>query len=199
DSPTRATAATLAFAADVDGATFACSLDEDAFAPCASPLKLTGLAEGAHDLRAVATVDGISDPTPAVARSTIDLTGPAVTITAGPADQGVSGPTATFAYTSPEPDATFECGLDGADVPCAAAGTTFTGLTDRSAHDFAVRALDALGNRGPAATRHFTVDATGPTTTITAPANGATVRPAGNWAFSADDPAATFDCDPGAG
>src|SRR5690606_20463622 len=45
-SPTRQGSHTVSFTSDDDFATFECRLDEASFAPCASPLSLTGLAEG---------------------------------------------------------------------------------------------------------------------------------------------------------
>lgn len=57
---------TFTFFSDNPSATFECSLDAAAFAPCASPVSLTGLALGAHtyEVRAV-TPDGQVDATPA--------------------------------------------------------------------------------------------------------------------------------------
>ena len=55
----------LAFTA-TEAATFVCSVDGAAAAPCASPLKLTGLSEGAHSVAVTATdAAGNVDPTPA--------------------------------------------------------------------------------------------------------------------------------------
>src|SRR5262249_36540248 len=87
---------------------------------------------------------------------------------------------------------------DGAAAPCGADGAAYSGLADGSMHVFTVRAADALGNTGAPAERRFTVDAVGPTTTISAPADGATVGPAGQLVFSAEGPA-TFECDLGPG
>lgn len=49
-----ATEATFSFAGE-PGSTFSCSLDGGPFAPCASPLTLTGLSVGRHSLRIVET------------------------------------------------------------------------------------------------------------------------------------------------
>jgi hypothetical protein len=54
------------FAADpADGATFECKLDKKKFKPCAAPYKKKKLAPGKHKFKVRATVDGVSDPTPA--------------------------------------------------------------------------------------------------------------------------------------
>lgn len=58
--------ASFAFSATEATASFRCRLDSEAFAPCASPAQLTGLAPGSHAF-AVKAVDtsGLEDPTPA--------------------------------------------------------------------------------------------------------------------------------------
>jgi hypothetical protein len=65
---------TFAFAASVAGATFQCSLDEAAFAACASPFTAPSLAAGAHTF-AVRALDaaGNADPTPATAAFEVEL------------------------------------------------------------------------------------------------------------------------------
>jgi hypothetical protein len=78
---TRETAATFAFAANEAGATFQCSLDGAAYAPCTSPVELVGLASRAHTfgVRAV-DVAGNVDGTPALHTWTVDNVAPETTI-----------------------------------------------------------------------------------------------------------------------
>jgi hypothetical protein len=65
---------TFAFASPVAGATFQCSLDEGAFAACASPFTAPSLAAGDHTF-AVRALDaaGNADPTPATEAFQVQL------------------------------------------------------------------------------------------------------------------------------
>jgi len=75
--------ATFAFSASEPGATFECRLDAEAFAPCSSPLALSGLGDGPHTftVRAIDAV-GHVDRTPADSSFTVDTRLPTVAITA---------------------------------------------------------------------------------------------------------------------
>src|SRR5262249_31765864 len=94
----------------------------------------------------------------------VDATGPAVTITAGPADAStVATNDGAFEFES-ELGATFECKLDGGSFASCTSPFNFTDLGE-GAHTFTVRATDALGNTGDAAARSWTIDALGPVMT----------------------------------
>ena len=58
---------TLMFKATVAGATFRCSIDGRPFKACRSPFTPPALKPGRHTIRIAAFVDGVADPTPAVA------------------------------------------------------------------------------------------------------------------------------------
>ena len=51
---------TLSFTADQAGSTFECMVDRGAWAPCASPLRLTGLTEADHEVQVRATNAGLT-------------------------------------------------------------------------------------------------------------------------------------------
>ncbi|HEY1014938.1 MAG TPA: Ig-like domain-containing protein, partial [Herpetosiphonaceae bacterium] len=179
-SPTSSTSANFSFTGAGTGsavARFECSLDGAAFATCASPQNLSGLAEGSRTFR-VRAVDaaGNTDTTPASFTWLIDLTAPDTTITANPPVLSNSA-NATFAFTGNDGAgsgvASFECSLDGGAFTACASGLTLTGLSD-GAHTFAVRAIDNAGNvDGSPASYAWTVDTTPPPAPLTnTPANG---------------------------
>ncbi len=144
---TSPTSARFALASNDPVATFRCSLDGAPFAPCTSPLTLTGLAQGDHVLQ-VAAVNAIgADASPAQATWRIDTIPPETTITSGP--EGKKNPDdATFEFVSSEAGSTFECSLDQAAFAARTSPTTYQNL-DKGWHTFQVRARDAAGNVDP--------------------------------------------------
>src|SRR5262245_51612313 len=82
--------------------------------------------------------------------------GPTTTILSGPSGETAST-TATFTFVASDPEATFECELDGgSDVDCSSP-TTYTNLKTGQ-HRFRVRAR-AGGDNGPRVERRWTVKA----------------------------------------
>jgi hypothetical protein len=150
---TTDTSATFTFSSNEAGSTFECSLDSAAFSGCASPLALTGLGVGAHELR-VRAVDaaGNVDGSPVVYTWTVeappppppDTTPPETTVDSGPA-ASTSITSASFAFSSSEAASTFECSLDGAGFAACTSPAAYSGLALGS-HTFEVRATDPAGN-----------------------------------------------------
>lgn len=60
------------FSSPFGAASFECSLDGGAYAPCTSPRNLTGLADGSHTFRVRAKEGASIDPTPAQRTFTVD-------------------------------------------------------------------------------------------------------------------------------
>jgi hypothetical protein len=170
------------------GATFTCSLDGAAFTPCSSPMTYQNLVERMHRFEVrVRDAVGNLDPTPAVREWLVDLSAPDTTITAGPTGVTPSA-SATFSFTATEPDATFECQLDGgAFTACTAPHSVM--MLPQGAHTFAVRAIDGANHPDATpATRAWTVDTVAPSITITGgPAAGATTGPFVTFTFTADE------------
>ena len=107
------------------------------------------VAEGEHRFTAVA-VDAAGNRSPETVHVwRVDTTPPAAPALAD------GGP--PFAFTG-EAGATFVCVLDGGPaLPCSSPHA-FAGPLPGGEHTFAVRARDAAGNTGPAATARFSVD-----------------------------------------
>jgi uncharacterized repeat protein (TIGR01451 family) len=188
------TSASFSFTSTEAG-TFECSLDGAAFAACPTPQALSGLAEGSHtfQVRAVDTA-GNRDATPASRTWVVDTVEPTTTIDVGPSGF-LTVASASFEFSSNEFGATFECSLDGAPFAACPSPLALTALAEGS-HTFAVRAVDAAGNRDATpATRTFTVDTLAPDTTILAGPTGAVSSTAATFGFTSDDAAATFECD----
>ncbi len=155
--PTNDPDPTFTFSAPESGAEFQCSVDGAAFAPCASPLTVTTLADGSHSfsVRAVDVVGNL-DSDPPTSSFAVDTVAPETTIISGP-----GGPTRElrpeFGLGS-EFDAEYECALDSSSfAPCGAAYRP--GRLQEGAHTVRARAIDTAGNVDQtAARRSFAVD-----------------------------------------
>jgi hypothetical protein len=181
------------FSAD-EPATFACRIDGGAYAPCTSPLTLSSLSDGDHVLEVRATdAAGNPDPSPAARVFTVDTDPPETTIAEGPA--GPTGDaTPSFAFESDEPGLSFECRVDDAPFAACDSPHTTARLTD-GAHTFEVRAIDPAGSADPSpATRSFTVDTSGPDTTIDSGPSGPTSNATPVFSFSSGEPDTSFEC-----
>ncbi len=152
------------------------------------------MAEGGHALL-VRAKDLVlnTDATPASYTFTVDTLAPETTITSAPPvltnSSGV-----TFAFTSNEATATFECKLDSAPTFTACTTPVSFSLPD-GGNTLQVRAKDLAANTDPTpALYSFTVDTAAPDTTIaTGPALSSAVSSA-SFHFTSDDPFATFEC-----
>jgi hypothetical protein len=83
---------------------------------------------------------------------------PETGITAGPSGRTADS-SPNFAFESSDPEATFECSLDGAAFSPCTSPQSYASVTE-SPHTFAVRAVDGAGNPDPTpAERNFVADA----------------------------------------
>ena len=178
-----------------EASTFQCQLDAAAFAPCTSPTTLGSTADGSHTYTVKAT-DAAGNTGPAASYAwTIDTVAPTATLTAKPANPS-NDSTPSFSFSAGEAS-TFQCQLDaGAFAPCTS--PTTLGSTADGSHTYTVKATDAAGNTGPAASYVWTIDTVAPTATLTAkpanPSNDSTP----SFSFSAGE-ASTFQCQLDAG
>lgn len=173
-----------------------------------------GASDGAKTFN-VRGFDSLGNAGPTATRGFVwDTVGPAIaSITGGPAEGALTNnPGFVYFFTAPDA-ASFECQWDdlgwhacpGQDQ----APWTNMPATREGAHMFQVRTLDALGNLGPVAVRHFSIDSITPSTTIVSPTpaqldacpgtgprlgiqviNGTVVT----FTFTSNDPTATFLC-----
>ncbi|HEY0095385.1 MAG TPA: Ig-like domain-containing protein, partial [Archangium sp.] len=107
----------------------------------------TDLPDGPHTVRAVAEVEAVRSETSAPNTFTVDTSVPDTTIVSGPSDR-TREQDVTFTFSSTEPEATYECSLDGADFTACPSPVTFTALAV-GPHTLLVRARDAAGNVDP--------------------------------------------------
>lgn len=125
-----------------------------------------------------------------------DTVPPTVTILDGPVEGSlIADDTPTFEFEASEADSTFEYRVDGGAWTSTTSPRTLIALGDGE-HTFEVRATDEAGNVSLTPdSRTFTVDTTGPTTTITdGPTEGSTISDqTPTFEFEADDPEATFE------
>jgi Calcineurin-like phosphoesterase/PEGA domain len=171
-SLTSSTSAAISFHASSGSPSFTCSLDGASPATCSSPLTLTGLAQGPHQVTVAA-----SGYTPATTSWTVDTTPPsAPTITTGAA----ASPTqVNLGWTS----STDNVGVTGYDVyrngllltPTPVTTTSYTDSTASpgTTFQYTVDARDGAGNVSPASSPF-------PVTTPTGPAGPAFVQSAGS-------------------
>ncbi|MFL5755950.1 MAG: chitobiase/beta-hexosaminidase C-terminal domain-containing protein, partial [Chloroflexota bacterium] len=184
----------FAFSSSETGSTFECRTDGGSWSPCTSPHATGSLGDGSHtfDVRAVDAA-GNTDASPASDTWTVDLTAPNTTIDSSPSSPS-NDTTPAFTFSSSESGSTFECRIDtGSWAACSSPHTT-AGLAE-GAHTFGVRATDNVGNTDSTpASFTWTVDLTAPNTVVdsapASPANDTTPT----FAFSASEPASTFEC-----
>ena len=194
--------ATFTFSSSEASSTFECKLDDANFVPCTSPKDYSELADGSHTF-SVKAIDaaGNTDPTPASRTWTVDTAAPETTIDLGPSGT-ITVADATFAFSSSEAGATFECSLDGAAYSACTSPESYTSLSNGS-HTFEVKAKDGAGNvDATPASRTFSVevpppppdDTTPPETTIDSGPSGTVNSSSASFAFSSDEAGSTFEC-----
>jgi hypothetical protein len=98
-----------------------------------------------------------------------------------------------FVFSDSEPELTFHCRFDGGAFSACASPKTYTGLSNGS-HSFAVRATDAAGNTGAAATRSWTVDTIPPDTAVSLGPAAVSGSSSATFAFTSSEGGSSFAC-----
>ena len=139
--------------------------------PCTSPKTYNGLPRGEHtfEVRVMVPDEAPEGEITTYAWTIADLSPPVTTIEFGPAEGStVHSQTATFAFDSSDPSATFECRLDNAATFTACpVPSVYTNLS-QGEHTLRVQSISQYGIRGTIAQRTWTVipDTTAPVTQI---------------------------------
>jgi hypothetical protein len=186
--PTNQTSATFAWTGT---GPFTCSLDDSSFKTCTSPDALSGLSEGGHNFKVRGPVG--AGPAPTITDDwTVDLTPPTTVVTQEPPPLSNSS-TATFAFNSPDPAATFQCSLNGSPVQPCASPVVYSGLADAT-RTLLIPAVDPAGNVDVQAQPiTWTVDTTPPDTVLVKPGN-IVGNPDPAFTFTATEAGSTFQC-----
>jgi large repetitive protein len=156
---TASTNASFGFSGET-GASFKCALDSTASAAaCTSPKSYSGLSQGSHVFY-VRQVDEAGNTGPYASRTwTVDtVPPPPPTFTQKPPNPSATA-SSTFAWTDSEAGVTYECRKEnGAFQPCSSPLTYVVETNNSGEHQFAVRAIDAAGNRSDATAYKWKVD-----------------------------------------
>ncbi|HEV8250104.1 MAG TPA: LamG-like jellyroll fold domain-containing protein, partial [Gaiellaceae bacterium] len=172
--------------------TFACQLDGGGFGPCTSPKSYSGLGDGLHTFEVKATDGAGNEGAPASHSWTVDTVAPTVSIVSGPADP-TNATSASFSFTASEAGVSFTCQLDGGGFGACTSPKSYSGLAD-GAHSFQVKATDATGNEGAAASGSWTVDTVAPTVSIGGGPGDPSNSSSASFTFSASESGAVFFC-----
>ena len=159
--------ASFSFRSSEPGSSFACRLDHDTYHACDPSVGYGTLALGPHQFAVRARDRAGNTGSAVVIRWTVvappDTTPPTTTIVSAIE----SGGGITFQFTSSEAGSAYGCAFDGgAFEPCTSPRTY--GAVAPGSHTFAVRATDAAGNTGAAATHAWTIAQPLPDLVVTA-------------------------------
>lgn len=177
---------------------FACSVDFQPFSICSSPVSLSGLGDGIHQVSiAISDLSGGINPASVASYAwTVDTVPPIALINKVSPNVQLTNQTSIDIYYIASKLSTFECSLDNAVFGPCVAPSKLTGLMDGT-HTFKVRATDLAGNNSSDVSYSWTIDTTLPVVSIVAqyPANGflSTNKTDNSISFTANKPS-TFVC-----
>ena len=175
------------------GVTYECTVDNAAFTACGNPATVSDLADGNRTIRFRA-LDAWGNPsreTTAFAWTVdISVTRPSLGSSVG----AHTNRTWALFTLAGEPDASFECSLDGAAFTGCPASSHVGGLGDGE-HRFAARQVSVLGHVSQPTQVDWTVDTTRPAPPdITGQPRPFSPGVEATFAFSGEEPGVTFLC-----
>lgn len=176
----------------VAGATYTCARDGAAATACTSPVSYTGLTDGTHTFVLRGKLNSGYRPNNRSISWRVDSIVPGTpTVTAVPSP--TASTEANITFTSADPSAvSHTCSLDGgAETPCTSPYAV-SSLSEGS-HSVAVRAVDSVGNKSPAATVDWVVDLTAPANVLATGPTSPTNQTTAQATFSAAG-ATSFTC-----
>ena len=191
-SPTRDTSALITFTGDEPGA-FLCTLDGGSDFPCEAPLRLNGLGEGVH-VFTVTLVDLVGNRgEPARIEWRVDTQAPTVQIESSSPDASPSSSLTREVTFSADESSSFECSLDGSTFAACESPLAMSALGD-GWHNLQIRATDAAGNLGNAASTAWETDTIAPTLSLGSvlPAEGRTNAESFQVDMTASEPVSFF-------
>jgi hypothetical protein len=192
--------ATFVLSSNEQEVIFECQLDPEPTSPftaCPNPPVFSGLSEGPHVLKVRARDRANNfDDTPAERSWRVDVSPPTTIIQSGPRTHEPAV-TATFVFTSDEPNVTYECQLDqaanGPFTPCPSP-PTFSGLA-QGPHTLRVRAKDEDGDVDESpAEYNWNVDTVRPGTTISTATPLHSPSRQATFTFSSNEANVSYEC-----
>jgi len=197
-NPSKMDSATFSFTSTAQNATFACSLDGAAYAPCTSPQTYTALPDGGHTFAVRSSVPaGDPEPTPAAYAWIIDTIGSNPSAVNGTSPTNMARP--VWTWTTGGGSGRFRYKLDSSDLTTGATETMATSympalaLTD-GVHTLYVQERDNAGNWSASSSKAILVDLTAPEVTITGKPDSLTNLRDASFGFSASEAGSTFQC-----
>lgn len=143
-SPSSNRSPSFTFTASEADATFECTLDASAWAPCASPIMYNNVPDGTHTFQVKGTSGGYAEAAPPSVTWLLDATAPDTRLDSVPPPSTYAA-SAVFVFSAAEPGATFQCRMDGAAFDACVSPVTI-GAVAFGRHTFDVRAVDPAGN-----------------------------------------------------
>ncbi|MDC0526867.1 PQQ-binding-like beta-propeller repeat protein [Euryarchaeota archaeon] len=193
-NPSDSRNATFNFTANENDVTFQCKIDTGDWYSCSSPKTYTNLSDDStHQFQVKATDSSNNTGSAATWIWQIsDLTAPIASISSGP-DNITNSQSATFAFSSNDDDATFECKLDTGSWSSCSSPKSYSSLSEGE-HTFYTRATDDDDNTGDEASYNWEIDITNPITVISSGPSSPTNSQSATFTFTSNEDDSTFEC-----